>query len=213
MPNESPQPAKKPELDRAHVPWSEEMDSARWSLPPVIPVLIAFALLALGFGLYSYKARPGLISQGSIDAFKTYPIHTESARVVEDGGMVATPEKYDQMLVMAHVTIKNVSQNKPLYFKSIDGKLDTGTDAGVLTAPQSTQGDQDQFFGFYKQLADFRVPQLATDTQLKSGQSATGMVMFSYPIAPDVWKNRKDFTITIDFYDQKPIVLHAPQGS
>ncbi|GAC1644936.1 MAG: hypothetical protein NVS9B15_02290 [Acidobacteriaceae bacterium] len=204
---------QKPDYDRAHVPMGEEMDSARWSLPPIVPVLIAFAVLAAIFGSYAYRQRPGIISQGSIDAFKTFPIHTESARLPQPEGMVATPETYDQLLIMAHVTIKDLNAKTPLYIKSIDAKLVTGTDAGDLSATQSTHGDQEQFFGYYKQLADFQIPPISAEQKINPGQSFTGLAMFSLGVTPEVWKNRKDFTITVSFYDQNPIVLHAPAGS
>ncbi len=217
MSNDAPQSEKnkmkKHEYVPGHMPMSEEMDSARWSLPPVVPVLIAFVVLAAGFGLYSYKARPGIISQGKIVAFKTYPIHTETARQLEPGGIIADPDAYDQLLVMAQVNLKDASTKKPLYIKSIDAKLVTGTDQGDLQTTQSTKGDQDQFFGYYKQLADFQIAPLTSEMKLNPGQDVTGLVMFSYGVSPEVWKNRKDFSVTITFYDQNPIVLHAPQGS
>src|SRR3954453_2579548 len=46
--------AKKPEApDAGHVPMTEEMDSAKWSLPPIVPVLIALALVAIAGALYT----------------------------------------------------------------------------------------------------------------------------------------------------------------
>ena len=191
---------------------SEEMDSARWSLPPIIPVLVAFVVLGLIFGTYAYRQRPGIISEGKIDDFKTFPIHTESARLPEPGGMVATPETYDQMLVMAHVTLKNESPKTTLFIKSVDAKLETA-DQGELTVTQAAKSDQDQFFGYYKQLASFQIPPISSEDKILPGQSVTGLTLFSFNATPDTWKNRKDFTITISFYDQKPIVLHPPAGS
>ncbi len=38
------------------------------------------------------------------------------------------------------------------------------------------------------------------------------MVMLSFPVTQQVWKKRKDLSITIGFYDQKPIVLAGAGG-
>src|SRR3954471_24083830 len=46
--------AKKPEApDAGHVPMTEEMDSAKWSLPPVVPVVVALAVVAIAVAIYA----------------------------------------------------------------------------------------------------------------------------------------------------------------
>ena len=54
---ESAQPAP----DAGHIPITEEMDSAKWTLPPVLPVLIVLAVLAaiVGGGAYLMRPKPG----------------------------------------------------------------------------------------------------------------------------------------------------------
>jgi len=218
MPNDdashAPDQKKTPaEIDRAHVPMGEEFDRAKWTLPPIIPVLIAFVVLAVIFGSYAYHQRPGEMAHANIAALKTFPIHTQSARMTGPMGMEGQAETYDQMIVMAHLELKNVNRSKLLDVKSIDAKLTTA-DGQELTATQSTSDDQQRFFDFYKQLAEFRIdPLSASDTHLRPGQSTTGLVMFSFPLTQDAWQKRKDFAITISLYDQNPIVVHAPAGS
>ena len=43
---------KPPPPDAGHIPMTEEMDSARWTLPPIVPLLIAAAAVALAAGGY-----------------------------------------------------------------------------------------------------------------------------------------------------------------
>jgi hypothetical protein len=210
----SPKPQKTEEtFDAGHVPMTEEMDSARRNLPPIIPVLIAFAVVAIIVGIYSYSARPGVEVQANIVGTRTFPIHTESAKMMGPTGMEGEAEKYDQMIVMAHVNVKNLGQKRPVYIKGVEGKISTGTDQGDLEATQAAGSDQKQFFGYYKQVADFQMDPLQADTKLNPGQDVTGNVMFSFPVTPDVWQKRKDFTVTINLYDRNPIVLHFPQGT
>lgn len=196
-----------------HMPMGEEFDRARWTMPAVVPVIIAFVIVLAGVGLYSYRARPGLISQAKIVAFQTYPIHTETARIIDRSGFIADPDKYDQLLVMAQINLKDVHSSKPLYIKSIDATLATGGPQGDLSTTQAARSDQEQFFAYYKQLAGFKLEPLMAEQKINPGQEVTGLTVFSFGVTPEVWKARKDFTITIRFYDQNPIVLHAPQGS
>jgi hypothetical protein len=201
-------------IDPAHPGMGQEMDSARWTLPPVVPVLIAFAVLAAVFGWYSYHERPGMISHAKVEGFRTYAQHFKTAQVTDRHMTVVTnPDEYDQLLVLAHINLKDVNDKKTLTLKSIDAKLDTGTDQGELTATQSTHEDQEQALAAYKEIADFKMAPLRAGQELKPGQETTGLVMFSFPVSQEVWKNRKDFTITLSFYDQNPLVLHIPQGS
>src|SRR4051794_4607734 len=47
-------PSPKPEPpDAGHIPMTEEMDSAKWSLPPVVPVLIALEIVAVLVAIYA----------------------------------------------------------------------------------------------------------------------------------------------------------------
>src|SRR3954453_11924880 len=67
MPDEVKSQTKRPPKpeppDAGHVPMTEEMDSAKWSLPPVVPVLIALGIVAVVIALYTvhgtkFVARP-----------------------------------------------------------------------------------------------------------------------------------------------------------
>jgi len=56
-------PTPEPGPDAGHVPMTEEMDSAKWSLPPVVPVLIALGIVAVAVAIYAvhgtkFVARP-----------------------------------------------------------------------------------------------------------------------------------------------------------
>ena len=61
-----PAPPKPPPPDAGHMPMSEEMDGARWTLPPIIPLLIAAAAVALLAGGYYWLGKSKPVSSGAI---------------------------------------------------------------------------------------------------------------------------------------------------
>lgn len=210
---ESKEPKEPKGYTPGHMPMGEEFDRAKWTLPPLVPVLIAFVVLGAILAWYSYRSRPGIVSEGRITEMRTFPIHTKSATMTGPFGMQGEAEVYDQMIVMAKVNLRNRGKSKPLYLKSIDAKLETGAEQGDIDATQSTGGDQRTFFDYYQQFASFRAEPLSADAQIAPGQELTGMVMLSFPVTQEVWNKRKDLAITIGFFDQNPVVLHVPAGS
>src|ERR1044071_10281216 len=46
--------------DAGHIPITEEMDSAKWTLPPIVPLLVAGVLVAIGVSVvvFSNKTKP-----------------------------------------------------------------------------------------------------------------------------------------------------------
>src|SRR6185312_17315276 len=69
---------EEPRFDAGHVPMTEELDSARWNLPPVVPVLIAAAVLAVILGLYLVGSKKPPTSSGSVSRVIALPMHIES---------------------------------------------------------------------------------------------------------------------------------------
>src|SRR5437667_9840696 len=54
-----------PPSDAGHVPMTEEFDRAKWTLPPIVPVLIALAVVAVVVALFLVGTnRP--IARGNI---------------------------------------------------------------------------------------------------------------------------------------------------
>src|SRR5437868_12636519 len=53
-----PRPANQP--DAGHIPITEEMDSAKWTLPPIVPLLVAAVLVAIVVSVvvFSNKTKP-----------------------------------------------------------------------------------------------------------------------------------------------------------
>ena len=101
-----PAPAAPPQSpDAGHIPMTEEFDRARWTLPPVVPILIALALVAVVVFLVTYTNRATPVLSGAI---------TKVARVDQQGNtMVAVQVKLDNKI------------EKQLWIKVISWELET----------------------------------------------------------------------------------------
>src|SRR5205085_6492303 len=77
--------AQAPRFDAGHVPMSEELDSARWSLPPLVPVLIAAVVLGVVVGVYLLSSRKPPTSTGSALRVVALPLHIESKGSIAPG--------------------------------------------------------------------------------------------------------------------------------
>src|SRR5215472_7983896 len=101
-----PTPAAQPQPpDAGHVPMGEEFDRARWTLPPLVPILIALALVAVVVFLVTYSNRPQPVASGSI---------VKVVRVDQQGTTMAAVQ----------VRIDNKIE-KQLWIKNITSELET----------------------------------------------------------------------------------------
>ena len=63
----TPDKASRPEYDAGHVPITEELDSAKRTLPPAAPVAIALVVVAIVVGIIAYTERSTPVSKGGIE--------------------------------------------------------------------------------------------------------------------------------------------------
>ena len=64
LPPVTPEP--RPQATPGHMPISEEMDSAKWTLPPIVPILIAVAAVAIVIAVVSFTNRQTPVLNGEI---------------------------------------------------------------------------------------------------------------------------------------------------
>jgi len=214
MSDPAQKPTAKPAYDAGHVPMGEEMDSARWTLPPVVPVIIAAAVLGILLASYLLASKKAPSSSGVITRFQAIPIHTESKASMGIGqeGMVANNvEKYDQVVVGVQLNVRNATP-KPMYVKSIEARL--VTDAGEeKTDEAAPAADYDTLFQAYPQLKQNAIAPIKAESTIAAGSTQEGMAIFSFPVTRDVWDKRKSLKIAVNLYDHSPLVLDAAQAA
>ena len=214
MSSPSNPPINKPEEprpDAGHIPMSEELDSARWNLPPLMPVLIAAAVLGLILGTYLVSSRKPPTSSGSALRVVALPLHTESKGSIAPGGMGTTDqdvEKTDAVMVNLVLDVKNAI-DKPMYVKNIQAKL--VTEKGEFDDDAAPTSDYERIMQAYPQLEIPGNKPFKSESTIPPNADQQGLVVFSFPIAREEWDKRKSLQAQVNFYDHAPLVIDATQ--
>jgi hypothetical protein len=178
--------------DTSQAPSYEEFGTAKRNLPPAAPVAVAIALVAIVVAIIAWTQRAKPAAQGSID-----------------GVWFSQPANMPDPMILIAVTLHNTS-DKTLYIKSITAGINT--DQGEKSDDAASASDYDRYLQAYPDLAGHGRP-LQVETKIPPGGEQQGTVMVSFPIAQPQFEARKDLTVTIEPYDQRPIVLHEKAGT
>jgi hypothetical protein len=165
---------------------TEEFDRARWTLPPLVPILVALALVAVVVFIVTYSNRPQPVASGSI---------IKIVRVDQQGATMAGVQ----------ITIDNKIQ-KQLWIKNITSELETA-DGSKYPDHAAPSGEAARYLKAFPPLQEIKSDSLREELKIPSGTSFTGYTVFSYPISPDEFDKRKSFTVRIDMYDQPSLVM------
>jgi len=173
-------------------PAYDEFGTAKRNLPPAMPVAIAILLVAVVVGIIAYVNRAKPVAQGSID-----------------GVWFSQPANMPNPMILIEVTLHNVGQ-KTLYLEDI--KADVVTDQGDQSDEAAAASDYDRYLMAYPELKGHSAP-LKVEMKIPPGAEQKGSVMISLPVTQQQFDARKDLTVTIQPYDQRPIVLHEKAAS
>ena len=197
--------------DAGHIPMSEELDSARWSLPPIMPVVIAAAVLGLILGTYLVSSKKPPTSTGLALRVVAMPLHTESSGSIMPGGegtLDRDVEKTDSVMVNIVLNVKNAIQ-KPMYLKNVQGKL--VTDKGEYNDDAAPASDYERIVLAYPEINIPGNKPLRSESTILPNADQQGMVVFSFPITREEWDKRKSLQAQVNFYDHAPLVIDATQ--
>lgn len=186
--NQVPRKPTQQQFDAGHVPITEELDSAKRSLPPVAPVAIALVAVAIVVAIIAFAFRAKPAAQGGIDTVYAS----------------AQPGQPD-IFVSIQVTLRNVTE-KVLYIKDIGAEVTT--DQGKLSDTAASPTDYDRYFEAFPDLREHSTQALVVETKIAPGAVQKGTVLVSFPLTKEQFDARKDLTVTIQPYDQNAIALH-----
>ncbi|MGH9492112.1 MAG: hypothetical protein ACRD2K_01300 [Terriglobales bacterium] len=178
---------KPPPPDAGHIPMTEEMDSARWTLPPIVPLLIAAVAVALAAGGYYWLGKPKLVSTGA----------------VREVVAAEQPDKAS-VLVLVRLVVENKGE-KPFWVRAT--RVSLKTSQGEWTDEAASAVDHDRYFQAFPELASHRAPALQVETRIPPGSSQEGMVIVSFPVTKQAFDQRQSLTVTVDAYDRPSLVL------
>ena len=199
--------------DAGHVPMTEELDSARWSLPPLVPVIVAAAVLAIALGIYLASSRKPPTSTGSVVRVVALPMHIESKSSIapgQEGTIDENIEKNDSVLVNIALDVKSAI-GKPMYIKGIQAKL--VTDKGEFSDDAAPASDYERIVQAYPQLAIPDIKPFQAESSIPANVDQRGLAIVSFPVSRDDWDKRKSLQATVNFYDHSPLVVDATQAA
>jgi hypothetical protein len=182
----APQKQKRPQFDAGHVPITEEFDSPKRTLPPAVPLVIALVAVIVVVGAVAFLFRAKPVAQGGIDAV-----------------YFSEPTNMTNAMVLLQVTLRNVG-SKTLYIKSLKADLKTDQD---LSDDAASPTDYERYFMAYPDLKEHSTQPLVVEMKIAPGAEQKGTVLVSFPVTKEQFEARKDLTVTIEPYDQNPIVL------
>jgi hypothetical protein len=192
MPDEATRP-KPPETppDAGYIRITEEMDSAKWTLPPALPVVIVLVVLAVIVVVGAYLLRPKPGATGAITGVYA----------------AESPDKSSTM-VLIQVRVANIG-DKPLWVRNIKAQLKT--DQGEWTDDAASPVDFARYFQAFPALGEHQTPPLKPETKIAPGGQAAGMVLVSFPVGKEAFDKRKSLTVTLENYDRSPMVIAEKQ--
>jgi hypothetical protein len=163
----------------------------------LLRILIAAILVGAAIGAYFYFGQKKPVATGDIARITLYPIHTSYSGRGSGVGMAGADGHYDQLLVFAQVHVHNQS-DAPLTVLEIEGNI-TLPDASQTSARAASPHDTERLFGAYPQLAPLRMDPLLRDTTIAPGETAEGLLIFSYSMTKSDWEKRKNFAVSVSF--------------
>jgi hypothetical protein len=174
------------EPDAGHVPITEEFDSAKWTLPPVVPVLIAGVLVAIIVAVALLTTRPQQVSGGSITRAHAVQLQNQ-----------------ESVLVNVGVKLKNTGE-KPMFVRNLQAKL--VTPEGEWTDVPTSKSDLERYYQVYPDLRQPGEP-LAQETRIQPGQEHEGFIVVGFPVNQEKFGARSSLSVTVNLYDRTPLEI------
>lgn len=178
------QPAA-PAPDAGHVPITEEFDRAKWTLPPLVPIVIAAAAVAIVVAVLAFTNRAQPVA---------------SANIVK----IVTADQSGNTMVGLQLKLDNKIP-KQLWIRDISSELETADGKRYIdTAAPAV--DVKRYLDAFPPLQEVKGDPLREELKIPAGTSYIGFAIFSYPVDKSTFDGRKSLTVRIGFYDQPSLV-------
>ena len=171
--------------DAGHIPITEELDSAKWTLPPIIPLLVAAVVVGILVAVVALSNRTK--PSASLAITKVVSAAQES------NTMVAIQIKLDNQV------------EGPLWIKRIQAEVET-PDGKKYSDNAAPAVDGPRYIEAFPPLAEAKADWLKEDLKIPTKTSFNGVAIFSYPVDKATFDKRKQITIRIQLYDRPTLV-------
>jgi hypothetical protein len=171
--------------DAGHIPITEEMDSAKWTLPPIVPLLVAAVVVGILVAVVALSNRAKPSASLAI---------TKVVSASQEGNtMVAIQIKLDNQV------------EGPLWIKQIQAEMEAPD--GKKYSDNAAPGvDGPRYMEAFPPLAEAKADWLKEDLKIPTKTSFNGVAIFSYPVDKTAFDKRKQVTLRIQLYDRPTLV-------
>src|SRR6476661_2056177 len=171
--------------DLGHIPITEELDSAKWTLPPIVPLLIAAVVVGIlvAVVVLSNRTKPSA----------ALAITKVVSAAQESNTMVAIQIKLDNQV------------EGPLWIKRIQAEVETPD--GKKYSDNAAPGvDGPRYMEAFPVLEEAKADWLKEDLKIPTKTSFNGVGIFSFPVDKATFDKRKQITMRIQLYDRPTLV-------
>lgn len=192
-----------PELDDAAL--GEEF--TKGSGNALLASVIAAVLVSVAIFLYIRLGEKPPPAVGEVTNVTAHLMHRETA-AVDAAGAAMPQDRFDQVLVFAHVKLHNQSK-QPLFLHQAMANITL--DDGIHTSYVATPTDYERAFKGYPELGPFHGNPLPSEPSLQPGQTIEGDVLSAFRMEKPEWDARKGLDYAFGFRYQ-PQLKVTPAG-
>ena len=170
--------------------------------------VVATVLVAIIVTVYVLAGQKPPVASGEIVQVWACPNHVVTSGLDANGEPMAK-QSFDQVLVFAHVKLRNQSKN-PLVLEDVLANAHLAD--GILSVSAGSAGQYDEVFLAYPQLAALRSNAFPPRATLAPGQSVDGTAFWVFRRSKQEWDARQELNFTFKFQYQANLVL-APHNA
>ncbi len=167
---------------------------------------IAALVVIVAIFLYVRLGEKPPAATGEVTNVQAHPMHRETA-ALDAAGAAMAQEKFEQMLVFAHVKLHNQSKN-PLFLHQAMMNV-TLADGSITTSYAATPTDYERAFKAYSELAPFHGNPLPMEPTIEPGQTLEGDILASFRLSKEQWDARKSLDFDFGFRYQPLLKVNA----
>lgn len=187
-----PSPGADPwDTGAGHMLMSEELDKPKWTLPPILPVVIALVAVAVVIAIF-VAGTSSPKTAGKILA--VYAADIPGA---------------NRTMVTIQLSVEN-RDKKPLWIQDVRAQLKpAGQKPGDATLEDTaaSASDLNRYLQAFPDLAAHKSDPFPLDQKIQPGGSVEGMVLVAFPVAKDAFDKRQSLKVIVQPYDHEALTL------
>ena len=166
---------------------------------------IAALLVIVAIFLYVRLGEKPPVATGQVTSVQAHPMHRETA-AFDAAGAAMPQDKFDQVLVFAHVKLHNQSK-LPLFLHQ--AMMNVTLNDGIHTSYVATPTDYERAFKGFPELAPFHGTPLPSEPTIESGKDLEGDILASFRMTKEEWDARKNMDFDFGFRYQPLLKVQA----